>query len=276
MEKGGRKTVLYADILFIVNFCMDVVSLSLMLKLSSLKCGIGRLAAAGCIGSLFSLFDTVISPPFAVSVAASVIISFVMVVICAGKRCGISFYIKYTAVLWACAALLAGGATLICSFGDFSSTPVNSKEKSAVFVLVLAVMLVVFAVRAFVSSPKCEFVEVTFCVGDYRRKVSAMVDTGNMACDPISGCPVVFLKYDEKLDGKFSGLLCGVDGVSLLERDVKKRIRAVPVRRAGESRVLCGVSCEVLYFEKATDAVLVFEAVKGYGGAEALVPPSVV
>lgn len=272
---GGDITVLYADILFLINFCMDTVSLSLMLRLSSKKCTFSRLCIAAAVGSLYSFFDTVISPPRIVTFILSAAVSSVMVVICVGRRCGFRFYVKYTAVLWGVAALLAGVMTLICTQGG-ASTPAVSKGKSTLFVISAGIFFTVFAVRSFSALPRCDNAEVIFKVGAYERKVTAFIDTGNMAQCPISGAPVVFLRYDEKYDGRFRALLDGVDGVYSLPSEVKAVLRVVPVTRAGGSTVLCGVLCRILTHDKESDAVLVFEKVGDYGGCEALVPPSVI
>lgn len=270
-----RSAVLYVDILFFINFCMDAVSLLLMLKLSSKKSSFKRVILSSCIGAVYSVVDTALSFGRILSFGLSVSVSFLMVRICVGRRFKALFYVKYTAVLWACAALLAGCATFICSLGA-GATPVNSKEKSALFVLTVSVMCVVFAVRAYIRIPRCKNVDAVFRVGTYERRAVAMVDTGNMACDPISGRPVVFLRYNPKLDGRFSSLLSGVGCVPSLDGELKKLIRILPVKRAGSNVMLCGVVCSVICSDKTTGAVLVFENTKSYGGAEALVPPCVI
>ena len=254
---------------------MDAVSLELMLKLSSRKCSLLRLILAASLGASYSLVDTLANMPRILSFLFSLIISFFMVLICVGKGAGVKFYAKFTAVLWGAAALLAGAVTLVCTLGD-GTDPVTSKGKSALFVICVGVLAVVFSVRAFVSIPRAKSADVIFSVGSYERRADALVDTGNMACDPISGCPVVFIKYNEKYDLRFSGLLSGVCVAENMKEEIKKYFRVVPVRRAGETVTLCGVMCTVKCSRKETSAVLVFEKVSSYGGHEALVPPSVI
>ena len=254
---------------------MDAVSLELMLRLSSRKCSLVRLVLAASVGAAYSLFDTIAIMPRIVSFLLSLAVSFVMVLICVGKGAGVKFYAKYTAVLWGAAALLAGAVTLVCTLGD-GTDPVTSKGKSALFVICVGVLAVFFAVRAFVNIPRAKSADVVFSVGSYERSADALVDTGNMARDPISGCPVVFVKYDEKYDFRFSELLSGVCDAEKLNNETKKYFRVVPVRRAGQTVTLCGVICTVKCSLKETSAVLVFEKVSSYGGHEALVPPSVI
>lgn len=292
------QSVVYADVLFFINFCMDYVSLYITMKLTHRKVGVLRFAAAAAVGAIYGVVQVCIDSPRVVSVISGIAASFAMTVITIGLRQSAGVYIRCSAILWGVGALLAGGVTLVCTLGNTSGmTALDSKGQSSMFVLALGCFIVVFIVRIFSSSPKSESCDAEFHIFGVNIKTRALVDSGNLVTEPISGLPVIFLRKKAVLrfyDGKDLEILSEGTAASLerLSPDTKRRVRIISVKRVGTTKLLCGLmSCEVLIGSgknvkkgkggkmknerKSVKACVVIEDSEDYGGYDALVPASV-
>ena len=107
--------------------------------------------------------------------------------------------------------------------------------------------------------------------------VEAFIDSGNLATDPMDMRPVLFLK--EAIAAElFPDELIEMKNPDLLERDVRKRIRLIPVSFGGVTKVLTGVRPDSVRTvgEGRQDEISVTVAIDreggNYGGFNALVP----
>lgn len=251
---------------------MDAVCLMIALKLSGRRAVFIRTVISAFVGAVFSLIDTIFYVPRGVSVFLSVAVSFLMIYIAVGRGAGMKFYAKYTAILWGAAALLGGVMTLICSLGD-GTDAIGDREKSSLFVISAGISGVFFLARSIVSSPRAKSADIEILLGERTVKVEAFIDTGNMARDPISAAPCIFIKFDPRRDIGYECLAEGGCDISSLPPGLRHKVRAVPVRRAGCDVLLWGVMCTVRCAESEQSAVAVFEKVDSYGGYGALAPP---
>ena len=111
--------------------------------------------------------------------------------------------------------------------------------------------------------------------GDKTEKFDALVDSGNLAHDPISNTPVMLLsrKLFVKLFG--SGVLDG----TAQDLETKRRLRVVPVRYGGVSKIFFAMRADRVSVidEKKMEEITVLIASDGgeeYGGYDALMPLS--
>ena len=108
-------------------------------------------------------------------------------------------------------------------------------------------------------------------------KVSAFVDSGNLAIDPMDMSPVVLLKKDMAKDILPENIinLCDVDS---LDRETKKRIRLIPVTRGGHTHVLVGIKADSVKLVRGDNSEELFVTVAidkeggSFGGYKALMP----
>ena len=97
---------------------------------------------------------------------------------------------------------------------------------------------------SFFSSNECEgSVELEISFLDNTAVVSAFVDSGNLAVDPMDMSPILLLKENVAKSILPENIisLCDIDS---LDRNVKKRIRLIPVSRGGATHVLVGVKAD--------------------------------
>ena len=100
-----------------------------------------------------------------------------------------------------------------------------------------------------------------------------MIDSGNLATDPMSSKPVVFVKTDviKPLVKKYGSLSSSTD------IRIKTRFRLIPVGSIGGERLLIGLRCDKLVLGNTDavidDVVIALDEEDGtYGGHKVLVP----
>ncbi len=268
---------------------MDFISLYLtfLLMRRSFKALNGILASA--VGAFFAVVMTYFDITGLIGSFLGLSVSFIMILICVGGRLKVINYIKYTVYLWGIGALLAGGVTFVCSLGGENTLPsVKSHGAAPLLVLFLGVVLTEFFLKTIISVPKIRECTVDVCCFGVKVTASAMVDTGNLVVEPMSGLPVVFIKKSLFLpfEAHLSDieLLSGdISGIDRLSPDIRRRARVVSVKRVGETKLLIGTVTSELFVKvkgqkgrKPYRAVVVIEDVEDYGGFDCIVPQSAV
>lgn len=244
-------TVLYADVLFIINFSMDFLSLYITAKLLSLRQSAIRFSIAAAIGALAATVMTALGIASLPEAVLSVLISFAMTAVATGFLGLRSFFVRAFA-LWGAGALLGGAVSVICSLGEAPVFREERDEPSSPYVLSMAVgtLLVILFIRLIRPKLRQKTTELTVTFGGNSVTVSALVDSGNLAADPISGAPVIFLSSAEAIS------LVGEENTRALlthDRDslsdsMTTRLRLVPVSGEGADK---------LYFAFRPDSVTV-------------------
>ena len=108
-------------------------------------------------------------------------------------------------------------------------------------------------------------------------RTEALVDSGNLAIDPMDMRPVMLLK--RRLAEEFlpQGVL-HLSDPDLLDRDIRRRIRLIPVSRGGVTHVLVGVRADKVSVisdegEQEVSVTLAIDREEGsFGGFDALMP----
>lgn len=278
-------TVLYADVLFLINFSMDFISVYLSSKLLSEAQNTLRFTLASVIGAACATLMTAQSPPVMAQIPLTLILSAVMSAVAYGKNNSISSCLVRTAALWGSGALIGGLVTAVCSLGENSNMtaslhpPVQSGKY--IFILVLSVLFCVFLIRAIKPKFAESKVKLRIVLLGRSTEITALVDSGNLASDPIGKNPVIFVSHEvvEEIMGKENtdSILQGkYEGVS---EDLKKRIRLVPISSEGGRKIVSCIRPDSVEICKGTKHHKV-EALVGitengqnfYGGEGALAP----
>ena len=107
--------------------------------------------------------------------------------------------------------------------------------------------------------------------------ISAFVDSGNLAVDPMDMSPVILIKENVAKTILPENIihLCDIDS---LDRNLKKRIRLIPISRGGATHVLVGVKTDGVYLikgekrEEIRVTIAVDKEGGTFGGFGALMP----
>jgi hypothetical protein len=117
--------------------------------------------------------------------------------------------------------------------------------------------------------------EISFL--DKQTIVSAFIDSGNLALDPMDMSPVLLIKKEAAKSFLPENIidLCEIDK---LDRKTKKRIRLIPISKGGETHVLVGVKADQVRIisdnqsEEINLTIAVDKEEGSFGGFSALMP----
>lgn len=232
--------VIYADILFAINFSMDFLSLFICSMILKRKTSRVRIIIASLVGALYGVLDVVFGFDRAFSVILCIIFSFFM--------CLIAFWgVKLRGIFASCVLLLGVGATLggfmsvLYSFlNKILSDAISRVEVRAsyggarffVIASITAIASIIFA-KTFLKqkSNQTSLIRVVFHEIEY--KIEGIVDTGNKLTDPLSKRPVILIastqplaKKIKAIDDKHKRLIpyCDVSGKGILKGVIPNKI----------------------------------------------------
>lgn len=244
------ETVLYADILFLVNLSMDIVTLYITARLTSSPFSALRACISAAIGALFATAAVALSLGTLVTVAGTGAVSLIMVrIVFDGK--GTELICK-SAVFWGSGALLGGIMTAVCSLGNTS--PSADTDADSASLLFIGSVLCLGAVRLFTHMRRHPQVKLRITLFKRSITLTALSDSGNLLTDPLSGKAVI--PVDAAVLSPLIHIPVGEIPVSLYGR-----VRLIPLKSGGESTVLTGFvpdSVEVLLKngDRRVDAII--------------------
>ncbi|MBR5446799.1 MAG: sigma-E processing peptidase SpoIIGA [Clostridia bacterium] len=272
--------VLYADVLFLIDFSMDTVAVWLTARLMHVKTSAKRLMLAACIGALASVVLTAVCAHRWVSVSVGILSAYIMSRISFGCR-GVKV-IKHTCALWVMGFLLGGVmSSLTSGKGTLNEAAVfGDTSNGGIKLLPIAVLLCSALVFVVGRASKKGTVDLKVSLFDNHIKEKGIVDSGNLLCDPISGYPIVLLSRsaacklirDADVDTFLNGL---PDDVS---ENLRPRYRAVFAKGAtGERMLPCLRADEILIDQKPCRALIGITDSENFGeDIYGIVPSSLV
>lgn len=266
------RTVLYADVLFLVNFSMDYLSLYAAGKLLSLRMRVRRMLFAAALGGLYGVLVTALNAGHVLSAVTAVLFSTVMTAAAYGSAGGGRSFLQAALAVWGSGALLAGFMTLFSGIFGGSFPGGGGAD-----ILCAACAAVYGFTRLLRRRLGRGYAEVRIPYGENVYEGRALIDSGNLLTDPLSGLPVILMRETEarriagdEVDGKFRGRIVPDAGV-------RGGVRAVPVGNG--ARMLYGFLCPDVrirqgkrHWQKSAVVCVDFAAGAGYGGCGVLLP----
>ena len=269
------ETVLYADVLFLIDFSMDYLSLYAAGRLLSLQTSLWRTVLAAALGGIYGVLAVLFGADGLPGALCAVAVSALLSLIAFGRMGGRRSFIRASITVWGCGVLLGGVMTAFSSL--FGTAAVQGGGDILCAGIVAFFALIRFARR---KIARCT-AEITLSRDGCIWRGSALIDSGNLLTDPIGGYPVILLGaaaarslLGDLTDTLYKGELT----------ELGMGVRVVPMRTADGTRLLYGFLCkEVLirrggreYMRTAVVCVDHFAKEGGYGGCAALLPASLV
>ena len=250
--------VLYADVLFLIDFSMDVLTLWAAGRLTHSKLRAFRISIAAAFGSVTSVIVTAIGVSRIVGLILGCVTSLIMSFIAFGKG-SVLLIIRRYIILWLGGILLGGIMTAVMSAGKLNFyTGAENTESIAVAVIPAGALLLFVMVSALIRSPKTSFAEITIFHLGKSSVLRAICDSGNMLVDPFSGETVIFVS------AVAAKTIFDVDEIAYLvskRNDPPKslcgRIRLIPASSLGGESLLKGVRADKIFVgDKLCSAVV--------------------
>lgn len=246
----GTKT-LYIDVYFLINFTVDILSLYFASSFSKVPTSSKRLIIAALAGALIAVFVVLLPEIQAIKYLLSTVGLLIMGII-APKKVTAKRRIKFIFAFLIFEALAGGGVSFFWGFLDkyisrlfigIEGGAVNRKMLFLSLIVLLSIGVFKMLVSFFSNIESEGSVEIEISFLDKNKKITAFIDSGNLAVDPMDMSPVLLLKKDVAKDILPENIinLCDID---MLERGIKKRIRLIPISRGGETHVLVGVKAD--------------------------------
>lgn len=233
-------TVLYADVLFIVNFSMDFISLCLTAKILSLERRVVRYVTSAALGALVATVMTAVALEGVLGAVCTLILSVVMTLIAYGFGSARSLAARALS-LWGTGALIGGIVTALCSLGEYRALDESVGGTGRQWGFIAFGVLVAWGVlRVIRPALGQKNVEVRLKMGIRSVTAQALVDTGNITVDPLGGDCVIFVSrpLSEKLFGERTAALLAESRIDELPGELRPRVRIVPTSSLG-GRSLC-------------------------------------
>lgn len=262
--------IVYADLLYLIDASMDFLTLFLCGKCTGRKTSVIRLLLGAFTGAFGSVLLLYLPQNGIFTVLMSVLFSCLMVLLTFGKMGGILPFLRQCVLVWGCGALAGGILTILLSLGTpvYLGTPKNHSYPTA-FVFTVIVCLIL--IRLFTYRINCKTAEIIICRGESTERVTALVDSGNLITEPLSGRPVLLVS--EAAIKKLYPVIC-VDNLG-----ENRKIRLIPSRTISGEKLLYGIAPDAVRVNgKPKDIILVVEDVPEdhYGGYGALCPGGIV
>ena len=277
---------LYIDIYFLINFVIDLVALHFAAMFTKIKISNKRILMSSALGAI-SACITVFLRLTILDIIISAISLVGMIFICTPKigykrrlALGISLLIFLSLIggvvsfIWDLLSEIFAGYILE-----------NDVVNRNMLFLSLIVLLSIGVLKMFITvlnggkiDTKIEF-QIKFL--NKQCTSEALIDTGNLAMDPLGMKPVLIIK--EKLAKDLLPVsIIELKNIDDLDREIKKRIRLIPLSKGGTTHVYIGVvpnEVSIIKDEKKEiiDVTVVIDKDGGdFGGFMALMPFSAI
>ncbi len=219
--------VVYADILFIINFSMDFLILFGVGKLLNIRLKLFRISASGALGGAYSVISLLIPQPILRTLSA-IAVSFILCLVAYplhGKR----RYLRSVFLFYSGSVLLGGCVSVCYSFlnslfpnispGDgMTDIPLGIFFAAAI----ISILLSFITGKLWNDQRSVMYVSATLEYMGSTSSLQLLCDSGNLLREPMSGLPVVVIA------GKQAS------------PETLKSPRFIPVKTASGSRVLYG------------------------------------
>ncbi|MBR7184683.1 MAG: sigma-E processing peptidase SpoIIGA [Clostridia bacterium] len=272
----------YADVLFLIDFSMDLLALGAAGRMTQRPAKGWRLCAAAALGgvwSVASLFLTRVSVRFILGVA----IAAGMVWLAFGGAPPVRFALTLGA-FWLASLLLGGSMTALSNLLALSLDGPGTASGGGFFLLALAgggITALLTRLRRQVAS-RAAPVTVTVEIAGQRTELAGMTDSGNLVRDPVSGRCVIFIaarKLRALLDEPLWRVLTEqrIDRLTALPADTAERIGLLPAETVQGRGMLITLRPDSIWIEGHPCRALIAPAPDiGGGRYDAIVPADLV
>ncbi|MBE6539075.1 MAG: hypothetical protein E7671_06415 [Ruminococcaceae bacterium] len=245
--------VVYADILFLIDFSMDFLTFYIVSHLLKQKIKLVRHCSASAMGGIYSVISLGIPVNRFLGIIFDVFVCFVMCMTAFRTKDARAFRKMpiYTATFFVVSAMLGGIMTAFFSLLNRSLTDIEGgREDLSLWVFGLVAML--SGLATFLGSDlightsRAKFGKLTVRVGARKMNFEAMSDSGNMLKDPIGGKDVVIVDR-ERARILVPALAAG--NMASLQPELARTVRLIPIRTAAGEGMLTAFMPDEVYLD---------------------------
>ena len=284
----GMVEEIYGDVLFIINFSMDFLSLFMVGKLLHLGMRTWRVILGSSLGALYGVVELLLDAGDLVSFLMTAAVMLLMCLTAFGRQRGGRFVM---AVLLFCGINMLVGGAMTAAFvrlgayeqyieigGDLHTVYGDMPVWLFAVLASLSALFTYLVGRVFRRARAVRSCEIRVLFGGESAVLTGLVDSGNLLTEPLSGTPVIFVKESAAsfLSAKLlEAMRTGEASVDCL---AGARLRFVPSRTVSGDGLLIAAVPERVELGvggawEARRALIAVDFTDGdFGGFEALVP----
>lgn len=285
---------LYIDVYFLVNFIIDLLSLYFATVFSAIPSTQRRLLIGSLFGALSAVALVFLPSSFIIMSIASVIYVLFLVFTVAN---GVSNYrrLKFAFSFYIAEFLIGGFVQFFYGVLDkrlLNYLPSHEETDGSrrLILLALIILMCVGLLRIlsglFSSRLSGNAIKVEITFRGKTVSFDAFCDTGNLVKDPFDMSPVLIVKSEviSPLIPEIQQNLLTSDAIasSCIDYSLKKRIRLIPIKRAGKTITLLAIKPDgICVFtgsnaEKISATVAIDNEGGTYGGYNGLIPTAAI
>jgi len=276
---------LYIDVYFLINFTVDILALYFSVRLLNIKTSFARLCISSGFCSVIAIID-VFSQGWLMAGALFIVNAIVVLFVSVGEIT-LSRRVKLAVLFYIFMMLLGGVVSLMYNvidrfIGGIGLEGEVHNRGLLIFSLIILCSIGVLrgVIMIFSNRAADRTVRVMLEVADKSIECEALVDSGNLAKDPMGLKPILFIskKLAERLFPRNVVELSDIDSIG---ENYRKRIRLIPITRLGKTHIMTGIVPDrvAILLDKERHMVDLTIAIdkegEGYGGLDALIPLAV-
>ena len=229
--------VVYGDILWLIDFSMDLLALGAAARMTGRPTRPGRLCGAAAFGGIYAVL--VLLLPFRGLWGAAIdLCAAVLMVLMAFGTSSFPRFLLTLGSFWMMSLLLGGGMTALCSWVARIAGPGRGSGSAGGFFFIIicgsGISLLWGRLR---RRTLPAIVPLTLRLGERELSLDALRDSGNLVRDPVSGRGVIFLEEHALRR------LCGSELARVL---VERRVEGMASLPAEEARRLCLIPADTV------------------------------
>jgi len=277
---------LYVDVYFFINFTVDLLACYFSSRLVGIRPHFKRILFCSFLGAVVSIIDVLAETEVLLKIIPNIIF-FILLFIFISRNINFVRRIKFVAVFFIVELLLGGIVYYFYNFLDryfdeireyIGTDSANRKALVMSLIILFSIGVLKVLIMIFSNSVNEKNVKVTITFDEKEISVDALVDTGNLAKDPMSMTPVMFIKKEvaKRFLPERVVELYDIDGIP---QKYKKRIRLIPITRGSGTHLVTGIRVDRIFVEnegttEEVDFTVAIDKEGGtFGGYEALIPP---
>lgn len=263
--------ILYADILFAINFSMDFLSLFLCSIFLHLRVRKPNIIVASFVGAFYSILQMLVNLNGILTVFFSAFFAVIMIIIAFPQKklrqivLQSAMYIFVSCVLGGVMSLLYSlmNSVLSSFISNYSYESAYEAGRLWIIISLTAIISVVFS-RILTSKKEVKTAEIKVLIKETKYELTGLTDSGNLLKDPLSGKSVILVNEESELGKRIIKI-----------EDIYKKY--IPYRDVSGEGILKGVIPDEIFInEVQVTAVVATVKTNGFGGYDALIPNALI
>ena len=196
--RDGMETEVYVDLYFVINASMDFLCMLITARLLHRRTGTWRLLAGAVLGGLYAVAALLLGFAGVWGFVLDCMTAAVLSAVVFFSRRMRFFRVLQAAIVYILVSMVLGGImTALYTWLNRLKLPFEALQSDGVSVLIFGIMALTAGLvtsrggKWFGLSQKTESVGVEAVLLGRSVKLRAMVDSGNLLCDPVSGRNVI-------------------------------------------------------------------------------------